>query len=30
VLMAISNAIGRRIMDYPATPDKILKALGRI
>lgn len=30
VLMAISNAIGSRIMDYPATPDKILKALGRI
>jgi CO/xanthine dehydrogenase Mo-binding subunit len=30
VLMAISNAIGKRIMDYPATPDKILKALGRI
>jgi xanthine dehydrogenase molybdenum-binding subunit len=30
VLMAISNAIGRRIEDYPATPDKILKALGKI
>jgi len=30
VLMAISNAIGKRIMHYPATPDKILKALGRI
>jgi len=30
VLMAISNAIGKRIMDYPATPDRILKALGRI
>ena len=30
VLMAISNAIGKRIMDYPATPDKILKALGKI
>jgi CO/xanthine dehydrogenase Mo-binding subunit len=29
VLMAISNAIGRRITDYPATPDKILKALER-
>jgi CO/xanthine dehydrogenase Mo-binding subunit len=28
--MAISNAIGRRIMTYPATPDKILKALGKI
>ena len=30
VLMAISNAIGKRIMNYPATPDKILKALGKI
>jgi len=30
VLMAINNAIGRKIMTYPATPDKILKALGRI
>jgi xanthine dehydrogenase molybdenum-binding subunit len=30
VLMAISNAIGRRIKDYPATPDKILTALGKI
>jgi CO/xanthine dehydrogenase Mo-binding subunit len=30
VLMAISNAIGRRITDYPVTPDKILKALGKI
>ena len=27
VLMAISNAIGKRISQYPATPDKILKAL---
>ncbi len=30
VLMAISNAIGKRFTDYPATPDKILKALGKI
>jgi len=30
VLMAISNAIGRRVTEYPATPDKILKALGKI
>ena len=30
VLMAINNAIGKRIMEYPATPDKILKALGKI
>lgn len=29
VLMAISNAIGQRVVEYPATPDKILKALGR-
>jgi CO/xanthine dehydrogenase Mo-binding subunit len=30
VLMAINNAIGKKIMTYPATPDKILKALGKI
>jgi len=30
VLMAVHNAIGQRIMSYPLTPDKILKALGRI
>jgi xanthine dehydrogenase molybdenum-binding subunit len=30
VLMAISNAIGRRIADYPVTPQKVLKALGKI
>jgi xanthine dehydrogenase molybdenum-binding subunit len=30
VLMAISNAIGKRVVDYPATPDKILKALGKL
>lgn len=30
VLMAVSNAIGRRITEYPATPDRILKALGKI
>lgn len=30
VLMAISNAISKRIMEYPLTPDKILKALGKI
>ncbi len=30
VLMAISNAIGRRITEYPATPQRILKALGKI
>jgi CO/xanthine dehydrogenase Mo-binding subunit len=29
-LMALTNAIGRKIMSYPATPEKILKALGKI
>ena len=29
VLMAISNAIGKRIKDYPARPDRILAALGK-
>jgi xanthine dehydrogenase molybdenum-binding subunit len=30
VLMAVYNAIGKRIMSYPLTSDKILKALGKI
>jgi xanthine dehydrogenase molybdenum-binding subunit len=30
VLMAVSNAICKRLHDYPITPDKILKALGKI
>ena len=30
VLMAVYNAIGQRIMSYPLTSDKILKALGKI
>jgi CO/xanthine dehydrogenase Mo-binding subunit len=30
ILMAIYNAIGKRIMEYPTTPDKILRALGAI
>jgi len=30
VLMAVSNAIGKRMHDYPLTPDKILRALGKI
>ncbi len=30
VLMAIYNAIGKRIMDYPATPEKILRVLGKL
>jgi len=29
VLMAVSNAIGKRLSSYPLTPDKILKALGK-
>jgi CO/xanthine dehydrogenase Mo-binding subunit len=28
VLMAVSNAIGRRMTEYPLTPEKILQALG--
>jgi CO/xanthine dehydrogenase Mo-binding subunit len=30
VLMAVYNAIGKRILDYPASPEKILKVLGKI
>lgn len=30
VLMAVYNATGVRIMDYPFTPDKVLKALGKV
>jgi len=30
VYMAVSNALGMRINEYPFTPDKILRALGRI
>jgi xanthine dehydrogenase molybdenum-binding subunit len=30
VLMAISNAIGKRFSEYPATPERILKALGKV
>jgi xanthine dehydrogenase molybdenum-binding subunit len=30
VLMAASNAVGIRLDEYPLTPDKILKALGKI
>ena len=29
VLMAVSNAIGRHMTEYPLTPDKVLKALGK-
>jgi xanthine dehydrogenase molybdenum-binding subunit len=27
ILMAVSNAIGKRVYDYPLTPDKVLKAM---
>jgi xanthine dehydrogenase molybdenum-binding subunit len=30
VLMAVSNALSTWIHEYPITPDKVLKALGRI
>ncbi len=30
VLMAVHNAIGTRIMDYPLTSEKVLKALGKL
>ena len=30
VLMAASNAVGLRLSEYPLTPDRILKALGKI
>ena len=30
VLMAVSNAIGKRLYSYPVTPDKVLSALGKI
>jgi len=30
VLMAVSNAVGAWLHDYPATPNKILKALGNV
>jgi xanthine dehydrogenase molybdenum-binding subunit len=30
VLMAVSNAVGKQFSEYPLTPDKILKALGKI
>jgi xanthine dehydrogenase molybdenum-binding subunit len=29
VLMAVSNAIGKWLHEYPATPERILKALGK-
>lgn len=30
VLMAVSNAVGTAFFEYPITPDKILKAMGKI
>jgi xanthine dehydrogenase molybdenum-binding subunit len=30
VLMAVSNALGRWLHDYPVTPDRVLKALDRV
>ncbi|MDO9534628.1 MAG: xanthine dehydrogenase family protein molybdopterin-binding subunit [Bacillota bacterium] len=30
ILMAVTNALGVRIHDYPLTPDKVLSALGKI
>jgi CO/xanthine dehydrogenase Mo-binding subunit len=30
VRMAVSNALGKRVSEYPLTPDKILKALGKM
>ncbi|MBI4331784.1 MAG: xanthine dehydrogenase family protein molybdopterin-binding subunit [Chloroflexi bacterium] len=30
VLMAVSNAVCKRITDYPATPEKVLRALGKL
>ena len=29
VLMAVSNAVGVWLHDYPLTPDKVLRALGK-
>jgi xanthine dehydrogenase molybdenum-binding subunit len=30
ILMAVSNAVGKKMSEYPLTPDKILMALGKI
>jgi xanthine dehydrogenase molybdenum-binding subunit len=30
IIMAVSNAVGKRLFEYPLTPDRILKALGKI
>jgi len=30
VLMAVSNAIGVWLHEYPVTPERVLKALGKV
>ena len=30
ILMAVSNAIGVWLHEYPATPERVLKALGKV
>ncbi|MFO7460822.1 MAG: xanthine dehydrogenase family protein molybdopterin-binding subunit [Desulfatiglandales bacterium] len=30
VLMAVSNALGRRVCEYPLTPERVLRALGKV
>jgi CO/xanthine dehydrogenase Mo-binding subunit len=30
VLMAVSNAIGLWLHEYPVTPERVLKALGKV
>jgi CO/xanthine dehydrogenase Mo-binding subunit len=30
ILMAVSNALGKRVSEYPLTPDKILTILGKL
>jgi xanthine dehydrogenase molybdenum-binding subunit len=30
VLMAVSNAVGVWLHEYPVTPEKVLKALGKV
>jgi xanthine dehydrogenase molybdenum-binding subunit len=30
VLMAVSNAIGTRLYEYPVTPERVLRALGKV
>jgi CO/xanthine dehydrogenase Mo-binding subunit len=30
IIMAVSNAIGRWLHEYPATPERVLAALGTV